>query len=79
MAKFDEELNYKLVVQGSVFHNLLENYKHHVISTKKEGNEIRTEIEVSVKDQAQLCGLLNMLYDFRYTILSIKILQNILD
>jgi hypothetical protein len=41
MVKFDEEVNYKLVVQGSVFHDLLENYKHHVISTKKEGNEIR--------------------------------------
>jgi len=75
MVKFDQEASYKLVIQGAVSHDLFDNYKHSKLTTKQVEDGITTEIEISVKDQAQLCGLLIWLYNLRYIIINLKLLQ----
>jgi len=75
MVRFDQEVSYKLVIHGTVSHDLFDNYKHSQIITEQVGDETTTEIEVSVKDQAELCGLLSWLYNLRYIIINLKLLQ----
>jgi len=78
--KFSGPADYKIIVQGRLtseflnFFNVLNIFPE---ENSENGNFI-TKLTVSVKDQAELAGLLNSLYEWRYLILLVECEHEIL-
>jgi len=71
--RFDSPASYRIVVQGVIpemFHSYFEGMKIDNIKNPK-GSE-RTAITASLKDQAALTGLINMLYDLHFLIIRVE-------
>ena len=72
LIRFDSPVFYHITVQGKLNEDILEMIRadeHHV---QFEGEKMITSLRVYVKDQAQLTGILNALYDMRHPILRVE-------
>ena len=71
--KFNEPAYYKITVQGKLtdtITNILGNMK---ISTEKEsGGTTITVLKGKIKDQAELSGIIDTLYSWRYPIIKVE-------
>ena len=73
--KFDAPGTYNIVVQGNLPEKLYSLFTNMKIVTKKGKNGINsTLLTGTIKDQAALAGILNMLYEFHYPILLVEYL-----
>ena len=70
--KFDGPASYQVVVKGHL-EKVLHPYFDHLRAVLKKDAE-NTSINVYVKDQAALAGLINMLYEMHYPIILVKYL-----
>lgn len=71
--KFDAPVSYRIIVQGvlsEIYYPYFEGME--IVLHKGEEEIDSTTIIGNVKDQAALSGILNMLYDFHYPILSVE-------
>ena len=67
---------YKIIVQGEMDENWSDRLGGMQISvTREEDNQPQTELIGRINDQAALSGVLNTLYDFQFTIISLCILK----
>lgn len=72
--KFYEPGNYRLQIQGSVpsdFWNFFEGRVEKVASGRN--GMVRTTLELHVRDQVELSGIINLIHDRRLVLLSINI------
>lgn len=72
--KFLQPGNYCIRVLGSVPEDLWDYFegKTDLVSIDESGNTITT-LRFHVRDQSELTGLINMLYNWRLVLLSVKI------
>ncbi|WP_252740486.1 hypothetical protein [Robiginitalea marina] len=63
---------YRITVLGNIGEDILERFEGVVerVEDKGEGR-VSTSIIVNVLDQAQLCGIINILYDHRLVLISL--------
>ena len=67
---------YKIIVQGEMDENWSDRLGGMQISvTREKDNQPQTELIGKINDQAALSGVLNTLYDFQFTIISLNILK----
>ena len=72
-VKFDAPTSYRIIVRGVLpedYYPYFEGMK--IMRQKCEGEIDNTAITGTVKDQAALAGILNMLYDFHYPVLLVE-------
>ena len=71
--KFSEPGNYHIQVLGSVPPMLWDHFEGETdqVSADERGN-VTTTLKMKVRDQAELTGLINMLYNLRLVLLSVK-------
>ncbi len=71
--KFSQPGNYHIQVLGSVPPALWDYFEGETdqVSTDENGN-VTTTLKMHVRDQAELTGLINMLYDWRLVLISVK-------
>ena len=80
MIKFNGPATYKIKVQGILSETFLNSFDGVKCSTEKElGNKYVTTIEIKIKDQAELSGIINSLYEWRYPILLVECEGEILN
>ena len=74
---FQKPAIYKIKVEGVLKENWIENFQGQKISTERllSGKSISVLIG-KINDQSALSGLLNMLYDYNMTILSVNMLNS---
>ena len=71
---------YHIQVLGNVRQELLDYFEGEIEPVSGEKNEkVTTSFKIHVRDQAELTGLLNMLYEWRYVLLAVKIEGHIED
>ena len=71
--KFCDAANYKIIVKGEVRGNIIPLLPlTTVIGVDADGDGVQSSISLKVKDQAQLTGILNALYDHHYVILKVE-------
>lgn len=70
-VSFDSPAHYQIVVKGKINGDLLDLLGAHEKQQEIYGGKIKTTISIYVKDQAQLSGILNTLYDLQHTILGL--------
>ncbi len=71
---FDEPHKYSITVQGLINANLIQIFSNANISKIKSDHGKNTEIQIRLKDQPHLNGVINALFNARYVILRIKYL-----
>ena len=71
--KYSQPGIYHIQIIGSVPPELWDYFEGEtdLVSTDKNGN-ITTSLKMHVRDQAELAGLINMLYEWRLILLSVK-------
>ena len=80
MIKFNGPATYKIKVQGILSETFLSSFNGIKSSTEKDlENKYVTTIEIIIKDQAELSGIINSLYEWRYPILLVECGGEILD
>ena len=73
---FQKPAVYKIIVQGEMDENWSDRLGGMQISvTREKDNQPQTELIGKINDQAALSGVLNTLYDFQFTIISLNILK----
>lgn len=75
-VSFDSPVSYDIAVQGKLNPYLFELVDIDTHRQDFDGENFITSIRVHVKDQAQLSGILNVLYDMRLTILLVESCKN---
>lgn len=71
--KFSNPGIYHIQVQGHIRQELWDFFDGEVDQIIKDDNrQDTTTLKVQVRDQAELTGIINMLYDWRLVLLSIK-------
>ncbi|NJN26354.1 MAG: hypothetical protein HC819_10425 [Cyclobacteriaceae bacterium] len=71
--KFSNPGIYHIRVQGHVRQELWAYFEGEVDNIiKDDSGKEKTTLKVHVRDQAELAGLINMLYDWRLVLLSVK-------
>ena len=71
---------YHVQVLGNLHQELLDYFEGEIELVSGEKNEkVTTSFKIHVRDQAELTGLLNMLYEWRYVLLAVKIEGHIED
>ena len=79
MIKFNKPANYKIAVQGILTETFLQSFEGLKILTEKDDkNSYYTKINVRIKDQAELSGIISALYDWGFPILLIEYEDEIL-
>ena len=79
LIKFNEPANYKIAVQGILTETFLQSFEGIKILTEKDDkNSYSTKINVRIKDQAELSGIINALYDWGFPILLVEYEDKIL-
>ena len=74
-VKFSGRANYRIKVQGKLDHAWSDTLGGLRITTeKKSEDDFVTTLEGAIKDQAELSGILNSLYDMHFTVLAVKCL-----
>ena len=78
VIEFDGPAAYRFVVQGRLAESILERLGDlEVESANGEGRDRVTTLSGSVRDQAELSGILNSLYDLHLSVLQVvKIHEN---
>jgi hypothetical protein len=67
---------YRIRVQGFLLHGWSERLgEMRVVTVSSKDEKPTTILEGRIKDQAELTGLVNTLYDFRLPILSVELLS----
>lgn len=70
---------YHIRVQGNVRQELWDYFEGETGQIKKdESGQVITTLKIQVHDQAELSGLINLLYDWRLVLLSVK-MDGLLD
>ena len=78
--KFSNPGIYHIQVLGNVREELWDYFEAEIDLVSGEKNEqVSTSFKIHVRDQAELTGLLNMLYEWRYVLLAVKIEGHIED
>ena len=74
---FQKPAIYKIKVEGVLQENWIEKFQGLKISIERSsrGNPVSV-LTGKINDQSALSGLLNMLYDYNMTILSVKMLKS---
>lgn len=75
-VKFDSAAHYHITVQGKLDTDLLDLVRAEEHQQEIHTDKMITTIKVYVKDQAQLSGILNILYDRHHTILIVECTHN---
>ena len=71
--KFSEPGNYHIQVLGSVPAELWDYFEGETDQVSEDQNgKVTTTLKMHVRDQAELTGLINMLYNWRLVLLSVK-------
>ncbi|MEP0131753.1 MAG: hypothetical protein ABJJ25_10370 [Eudoraea sp.] len=74
---FQESAIYKIKVEGVLQENWIEKFQGLKISVERSLNGKPVSVlRGKINDQSALSGLLNMLYDYNMTILSVKMLKS---
>lgn len=63
--------NFKIEVEGELDENLSENFGSLSISHKTNGDNTISCLKGEIIDQAELIGILNTLYNMRFSIISV--------
>lgn len=80
MIKFSGPANYKITVQGILTETFLNSFEGlKVVTEKDEENKYSTKIDIRIKDQAELSGIINTLYEWRFPILLVEYESDILN
>ena len=78
--KFSNPGIYHIQVLGNIRQELWDYFEGEIELVSGEKNEqVTTSFKIHVRDQAELTGLLNMLYEWRYVLLAVKIEGHIED
>ncbi len=73
VIKFSGPASYTISIQGSLSEELLSYFEGiKVKSEKKSDTAIITTLECRIKDQSELSGIINTLYEWRYPILLVE-------
>ncbi|MEL4455761.1 hypothetical protein [Lutimonas vermicola] len=72
---FDEPHKYSITVQGLINVSLIQVFSKATISKIKSDDGENTEIQIQLKDQPHLNGVINALFNARYVILRIKYIK----
>ncbi|MDX8339031.1 hypothetical protein SLH46_07540 [Draconibacterium sp. IB214405] len=72
---FDLPVEYTISIQGLIDSGLKEVIGRANILRVEEDGGNRTELQILVKDQSHLNGILNTFFDARYVILNMKVKQ----
>ncbi len=68
---FSDSTNFKIEVEGELDNNLSENFGSLSISYKTKGDNTISCLKGEIIDQAELIGILNTLYNMRFSIISV--------
>jgi hypothetical protein len=68
---FSSSTNFKIEVEGELDNNLSENFGSLSISHKTNGDNTISCLKGEIIDQAELIGILNTLYNMRFSIISV--------
>ena len=68
---FSDSTNFKIEVEGELDNNLSENFGSLSISHKTNGDNTISCLKGEIIDQAELIGILNTLYNMRFSIISV--------
>lgn len=72
--QFSNPCHYYLQVLGNVHQDLWDYFEGEIEDVEEDENgRVITSLSVYVRDQAELSGLINMLYDSRHVLLLVKI------
>ncbi|GAB2487499.1 hypothetical protein GCM10027164_16130 [Algoriphagus taiwanensis] len=78
IPKFSYPGLYSIRVSGKIQKDLLEYFQgieKSVVEVNDTGNSI-THLAINIRDQAELIGLLNMLYEWQHVLISVKLGEN---
>ena len=71
--KFSHPGNYQIQVLGSVPPKLWDFFNGETDQVSEDGDgKVTTSLKIYVRDQAELTGLINMLYEWRLVLLSVR-------
>jgi len=71
--KFNNPGNYHIKVLGIIRHELLEHFDGEIVQVKEdESGHLISSLKINVRDQAELSGFINTLYDWRLVLLSVE-------
>jgi hypothetical protein len=72
--KFSQPGIYHILVFGNVPSDLLDYFEGEVEEVTQHSNgNVEVSLIIHVRDQAELTGLINMIYNFRLVLLSVKV------
>lgn len=78
--KFNEPAHYKITVQGKLTDDIINILGNMRLVSERESDKITiTVLEGKIKDQAELSGIIDTLYDWRYPILLVECKGEILN
>lgn len=71
--KFNNPGIYYIKVLGNIQSELLGHFEGEIVQVKEgENGQLISSLKINVRDQAELSGLINMLYDWRLVLLSVE-------
>ena len=71
--KFSNPGNYLIKVLGNVRSELLEHFEGEIVQVSEDENgKLISSLKINVRDQAELSGLINMLYEWRLVLLFVE-------
>lgn len=71
--KFSGPGTYHIQVMGKVSNEIWNNFNGEAELIKETNGQVITSLKIHVRDQAELAGLIKMLYDWQHVLLMIKI------
>ncbi|MDB4584713.1 hypothetical protein N9164_16300 [Draconibacterium sp.] len=75
-VKFSGRATYRIKVQGKIDQSWSDTLGGMRITTEKQSeNDFETTLEGAIKDQSELSGILNALYEMHLTVLSVRCLS----
>ena len=69
--KFTGPATYQISVQGNIVNNLINRLGEMEVSKTGLANKTISTLTGNVQDQSALSGILNTLFDYRYTVISV--------
>ena len=73
MIKFNGPANYKIIVQGTLPEKFMYCFEGlEIVTVKDKSHKCCTVINTRIKDQAELSGMINTLYEWGYPILLVE-------
>ena len=72
---FDGTASYQITVHGAIENDLLENLGDLNLSLLHTKGKIISTLSGEITDQSALSGILNTLFDYQYTVISVSKLQ----